>query len=179
MADTTTGVSRKRLLGMGLAAAIAFATAVGAVLAQPAAVEELVFVNGSIHTMDAKNTIVTTLTIRNGRFAAVGGTAPRAAAGRRIIDLRGRTVVPGIIDNHNHIVAMGNRPGYHTPLENATSIADVQTIVAARIASAPKGAWITTIGGFHRNHLVAPTEMPRLPTLAELDKAAPNNPVWM
>jgi predicted amidohydrolase YtcJ len=109
----------------------------------------------------------------------VGGAVPRPAAGRRIIDLRGRTAVPGIIDNHNHIVAMGNRPGYHTPLENATSIADVQAIIAARAAAAPKGAWITTIGGFHRNHLVAPPEMARLPTLAELDKAAPNNPVWL
>src|SRR5687767_14613531 len=179
MADTTKGVSRKRLLGMGLAAAIAVATAVGAVLAQPAAVEELVFVNGSIHTMDAKNTVATTVTIRNGRFTAVGGAAPRAAAGRRIIDLRGRTVIPGIIDNHNHIVAMGNRPGYHTPLENATSIADVQAIIASRARTAPKGVWITTIGGFHRNHLVGPSEMPRLPTLAELDKAAPNNPVFI
>jgi predicted amidohydrolase YtcJ len=74
---------------------------------------------------------------------------------------------------------MGNRPGYHTPLENATSIADVQAIVAARAAAAPKGVWITTIGGFHRNHLVASTETPRLPTLAELDKAAPNNPVFI
>ena len=89
------------------------------------------------------------------------------------------SVVPGIIDNHNHIVAMGNRPGYHTPLENATSIADVQSIIAAHVKGAPKGVWITTIGGFHRNHLVAPTEKPRLPTLAELDKAAPNNPVFI
>jgi predicted amidohydrolase YtcJ len=177
--DTTKGLSGKRLLGMALAAAIGLAAAVGAVLAQPAAVEELVFVNGSIHTMDAKNTVVATVTVRNGRFAAVGGAAPRPAAGRRIIDLRKRTVVPGIIDNHNHIVAMGNRPGYHTPLENATSIADVQSIIAARVAAAPKGVWITTIGGFHRNHLVAPTEMARLPTLAELDKAAPNNPVFL
>jgi predicted amidohydrolase YtcJ len=141
--------------------------------------EELVLVNGNIHTMDSKNTIVRTVTIRNGRFTAVGGAAPRAAAGRRIVDLRNRTVVPGIIDNHNHIVAMGNRPGYHTPLENATSIADVQATIAARAAAAPKGVWITTIGGFHRNQLIAAPEMARLPTLAELDKAAPNNPVFL
>src|SRR5687768_5889118 len=177
--DTTKGLSRKRPLWMGIGAAIGLAAAVGVGLAQPAAVEELVFVNGRIHTMDGKNSIATTVTIRNGRFAAVGGAAPRPAAGRRIIDLRGRTVVPGIIDNHNHIVAMGNRPGYHTPLENATSIADVQAIIAARAAAAPKGVWITTIGGFHHNQLVAPPEMARLPTLAELDKAAPNNPVFL
>ncbi len=188
MSESIAGVSRRQVLGTVAAVAIALAAALGAQQiagaqgrgqVAPTQPEELVLVNGRIHTMDAKNTVVTTVTIRNGRFTAVGGTAPRAAAGRRIIDLRGRTVVPGIIDNHNHIVAMGNRPGYHTPLENAASIADVQAIIAARIAGAPKGAWITTIGGFHRNHLVGPTEMPRFPTLAELDKAAPNNPVWI
>ena len=188
--ETLKGISRRQVLGGGVAAAI------GSALGSPAAeaqargqaaaalpaqsqADELVFVNGRIHTIDPKNTVVTTVTIRNGRFAAVGGAVPRAAAGRRIIDLRGRTVVPGIIDNHNHIVVMGNRPGYHTPLENATSIADVQAIIAARAAAAPKGVWITTIGGFHRNQLIAPPEMPRLPTLAELDKAAPNNPVFI
>jgi predicted amidohydrolase YtcJ len=182
-------ISRRQVLAIVVAAVVSavitgaeptiVAQAQGQAAATQAAPEELVLMNGRIHTMDAKNTVVTTVTLRNGRFAAVGGTAPRAAAGRRIIDLRGRTVVPGIIDNHNHIVAMGNRPGYHTPLENVTSIADVQVVIAARVASVPKGAWITTIGGFHRNHLVGPTEMPRMPTLAELDKAAPNNPVWI
>ena len=184
------GVSRRQLLGGGVAAAIGSAIGLPdgaeaaqargqATGAQAAAPEELVFVNGSIHTMDAKGTVVRTVTIRNGRFAAVGGAVPRAAAGRRIIDLRGRTVIPGIIDNHNHIVAMGNRPGYHTPLENAASIADVQALITARANAAPKGVWITTIGGFHRNQLVAPPDPPRLPTLAELDKAAPNNPVFL
>ncbi|MGH9214483.1 MAG: hypothetical protein ACRD2C_28010 [Acidimicrobiales bacterium] len=71
------------------------------------------------------------------------------------------TVVPGIIDNHNHIVLMGNRPGHHTPLENAYSIADVQQTYARRARRIPSGAWITTIGGFHRNHLVAPDQAPR------------------
>src|SRR5687768_3655816 len=107
-----------------------------------AAAEELVLVNGRIHTCDANNTVVNTVTMRNGRFTAVGGAVPRAAAGRRIVDLRGRTAVPGIIDNHNHIVLMGNRPGYHTPLENAASMRDVQETLAARARGIPPGAWI-------------------------------------
>jgi len=74
---------------------------------------------------------------------------------------------------------MGNRPGYHTPLENAYSIREVQEIVAARAKGIPSGGWITTIGGFHRNHLFRPDQTPRLPTLAELDEAAPNNPVYI
>jgi predicted amidohydrolase YtcJ len=113
-----------------------------------------VFVNGRIHTMDSRNTIANTVSIVNGRFSAVGSSAPRPGPGIRLIDLKGRTVVPGIVDNHNHIVLMGNRPGYHTPLENAFSIRDVQETLAARAKSIPRGAWITTIGGFHRNHLV-------------------------
>src|SRR5690606_6186529 len=97
----------------------------------------------------------------------------------RVINLRGRVVVPGIIDNHNHIVLMGNRPGHHTPLENARSIEDVQHIYAARAAGLPAGAWITTIGGFPRNPFVPPPGTPRLPTLSELDEACPHHPVYI
>src|SRR5207245_10340561 len=141
--------------------------------------EEFVFVNGRIHTMDRINAIANTLSIRNGRFSAVGGAAPARGPGVRVIDLGGRTAVPGIIDNHNHIVLMGNRPGYHTPLENASSIADVQETIAARAKAIPRGAWVTTIGGFHRNQFFAHGQNPRLPTRAELDMAAPDHPVYV
>jgi predicted amidohydrolase YtcJ len=181
-------LSRRHLLGAGAAAGVAAAFA-GPASGSPApqiapgaaaaAGQQLVFVNGRIHTMDSRNTIANTVSIVNGRFSAVGGTAPRRGPGIRLIDLKGRTVVPGIVDNHNHIVLMGNRPGYHTPLENAFSIRDVQETLAARAKSIPRGAWITTIGGFHRNHLVPSSQPPRFPTLAELDEAVPNNPVYI
>lgn len=180
------GISRRDLFTTGVAAGVGVALggqAVGDAQAPPAGTaapaEELVLANGRIHTMDRNNTVANAVTIRNGRFAAVGGQAPRPAAGRRIIDLGGRTVVPGIIDNHNHIVLMGNRPGYHTPLENASSIRDVQETLASRAKGLPPGAWITTIGGFHRNQLVPPGDMPRLPTLAELDQAVSDHPVYL
>ena len=186
MGEEGTRISRRHLIGAGAAAGVA--AAFGGPTAHPAeaqagaaggAPDQLVFVNGRIHTMDRNNTIANTVSIRNGRFSAVGGAAPRPGAGIRVIDLRGRTVVPGIIDNHNHIVLMGNRPGYHTPLENAASMADVQEMFAARAKAIPRGGWITTIGGFHRNQLVPPGQNPRLPTLADLDAATPNNPVYI
>src|SRR5438552_703132 len=137
---------------------------------------DTVLINGKIHTMDDENTIVSAVSIRDGRCAEVGhASRGRHGPNTKVIDLRGRTVVPGIIDNHNHIVLMGNRPGYHTPLENAYSILDVQTIYAARAAGIPRDAWITTIGGFHSNHFAEV----RLPTLAELDTAVPNNPAFI
>ena len=189
MDETRKGLSRRQLLGTGAAAGVAAALGLPALEPQAAAQArpapeappggEIVLVNGRIHTMDRNSTIVSTVTIRNGRFAAVGGAAPRPARGVRVIDLKGRTAVPGIIDNHNHIVLMGNRPGYHTPLEHAASVADVQEIIAARAKAIPRGAWITTIGGFHRNQLATPGQTPRLPTLAELDQAAPANPVYI
>src|SRR5689334_14617593 len=141
---------------------------------------DIILQNGQIHTMDADNRIVSTLAIKDGRFLSVGDAQPGPRT--KMIDLGGRTVVPGIIDNHNHIVLMGNRPGYHTPLENAYSIQDVQQIYAARAATAPRDAWITTIGGFHTNHIYAdPNNLGsgRFPTLQELDAAVPNNPVFM
>jgi len=182
------GLSRRQLLGAiagaGVRAALGLPTA-RAVAGQGASgvavrtTEELVFVNGRIHTMDGNNTIANTVSIRNGRFSAVGGAAPARGPGIRVIDLRGRSAVPGLIDNHNHIVLMGNRPGHHTPLEAASSIADVQETVAARAKAIPRGAWVTTIGGFHRNQLFPRGQNPRLPTLAELDTAAPDHPVYI
>jgi predicted amidohydrolase YtcJ len=144
---------------------------------------DLILVDGRIHTMDGPNRVVSSVAIKDGRFVEVGNVS-RHHYGRetKVIDLNGRTVVPGIIDNHNHLVLMGNRPGYHTPLENAYSIADVQAIYKARAARIPPGAWITTIGGFHSNHIYAtPGDAlsGRLPTLAELDAAVPSNPVFI
>jgi predicted amidohydrolase YtcJ len=179
---------------MRTAAAAAGASVVGRATAEreredddrrePHGEADLILQNGRIHTMDAKNSIVSAVSIKDGRFHEVGSEARSPRGSRtRVIDLRGRTVVPGIIDNHNHIVLMGNRPGFHTPLENALSIQDVQQIYAARAAGLPsRDAWITTIGGFHFNHLYAnPNDKTsgRFPTLAELDAAVPNNPAFM
>jgi predicted amidohydrolase YtcJ len=179
-------ISRRDVLRTGAAASAAAALA-GAGAGQAAAVTSqasgddgtLNLVNGKIHTMDAANSVVRNVAIRNGRFVTVGDAAANPGPDSRVINLRGRTVVPGIIDNHNHIVLMGNRPGYHTPLENAYTIEDVQSIYAARAAGIPAGAWIPTIGGFHRNHLVPTDQTPRFPTLAELDEAVPNNPAYI
>ena len=145
---------------------------------------DTVLINGKIHTMDDENTVVSSVSITDGRFAEVGhASRGRHGPNTKVIDLRGRTVVPGIIDNHNHIVLMGNRPGFHTPLENALSIQDVQKIYAARAAGLPnRDAWITTIGGFHTNHLYATPGVStsgRFPTIGELDAAVPNNPAFM
>jgi predicted amidohydrolase YtcJ len=124
--------------------------------------------------MDAKDSVVSSVVIQNGRFGAVGGNlAPKLNPCTKVIDLHGRTVVPGLIDNHNHIVLLGLRPGHDTRLETAASIADVQAAIAARAKSVPAGEFITAMGGWNPAQFAEK----RLPTLAELDAAAPNHPV--
>jgi predicted amidohydrolase YtcJ len=135
---------------------------------------DILVLNGKIVTEDANDSIVSAVRIKEGRFAAVG---ERALSERgectRSIDVHGRTVVPGLIDNHNHFILLSLRPGHDTRLESAFSIADVQAALKARASGLPAGAWITAIGGW----IPAQFKENRLPTLSELDAAAPNNPV--
>jgi predicted amidohydrolase YtcJ len=131
---------------------------------------DLTLVNGKIHTMDGKNAIVSSAAIRDGKFIAVGDAVPGSP---RTIDLKGRTVIPGLIDNHNHFVLLSQRPGHDTRLESAATIADVQAAIAARVKTVPGGAWISSMGGWVPEQFAEK----RLPTLAELDKAASGNPV--
>jgi len=128
-------------------------------------------VNGKIHTMDKSDSIVSSVLIRNGKFAAVGHRRGDDGGDEcaRTIDLHGRTVVPGIIDNHNHIILLGLRPGRDTRLENANSIAEALATLTARAKEVQSGEWITSIGGFSRNQFFPAPQATRFPTLAELD----------
>jgi hypothetical protein len=87
-------------------------------------------------------------------------------------------VVPGLIESHTHFISLANRPGYHVVLELARSIAEVQELLAARRAAqpeVPEGQFITAMGGWSPNQWAER----RLPTLAELDAAVPDRPVFV
>jgi predicted amidohydrolase YtcJ len=126
--------------------------------------------------MDDQNRIVDSVAIRNGRFVSIGHDS--GSHGGKRIDLRGRTVVPGIIESHTHFVSLANRPGYHVAQwELANSISEVLAILAERRArgDVPPGAFITAMGAgtprmFAEN---------RLPTLQEIDAAVSDRPVFL
>ncbi len=179
-------ISRRRFLGTTAAAAVAGAAirveeVASAQTRRPVdasgrgqADQTLVLTNGRIHTMDARNSIVNTVAIRNGRFVSVGGRAP-GGSGTTVIDLKGRTAVPGLVEPHVHSVSLANRPGYHTVLENTTSIRDIQQALAARRRNVPEGQWITSMGGWHPNQW----KEHRHPTRQELDEAVPDRPILL
>jgi predicted amidohydrolase YtcJ len=137
--------------------------------------QDLNLTNGRIHTFDARNSVVSAVAIRNGRITSVGNSAPARTPTTRVIDLRGRTVVPGLVEGHIHSVSLANRPGYHTILENTASIREIQEALAARRKSVPEGQWITSMGGWHPNQWAEH----RHPTLKELDEAVPDRPVLL
>ena len=191
MIGMKTAISRRTVLR---GAAVAGAAAAGGVLSAGSAEEspgpgghgtegsfraDLILHNGRIHTMDDRDRVVGVVAISEGRIVYAGNNVNTAKHGfddkPRLIDLRGRTAIPGIIDCHNHIVLMGNRPGHHTPLENAYSIADVQATYRARARDIRDGGFVTTIGGFHFNQF----REVRLPTLSELDSAVPRHPAYL
>lgn len=134
---------------------------------------DLRLVNGRFHTMNATAPAVSEVTIQNGVFTAVGKGSGRLSPCTKTIDLKGRTAVPGLVDNHNHIVLLGLRPGYDTRLETAASIADVQAMLRARAKTVPAGGFISAMGGWN----IAQLAEKRMPTLAELDAADADHPV--
>lgn len=165
----------KQLANRCLALALYGSSAVSAAAQSTAPCDEMVLHGGKIVTMDSRGTVATSVTIRGDRITAVGTARgiPRHADCARVIDVRGRTVVPGLIDNHAHIVSVGLRPGHDTRLDAAASIADLQAALRARASNVPRGEWITAIGGWHPTQLAEK----RLPTGAELDAAVATHPV--
>jgi predicted amidohydrolase YtcJ len=181
------GVSRRDFLKSGALAGAAVATGGGALTAGVVRASEkskrrrkrgsLVLVNGRIHTMDDRASVVSAVAMRDGRFVEVGRGA-RDAHDARVIDLRGRTVVPGLIESHTHFVSLANRPGYHVAQwELASNVADVLAALQARRArgDVPAGAFITAMGAGTPNIWLER----RQPTLAELDAAVPDRPVFL
>src|SRR5579885_3316223 len=159
----THDISRKRMTRSVLILFLAAAAPVFA--ADPCdGSRDLRLINGRIVTMDARNTVLSSAAIQNGRFVPDAG---KLSPCTKVINLRGRTAVPGLIDNHNHIVLLGIRPGYDTRLETAGSIADVQSLIRERAKTVPAGGFITAMGGWN----IAQFAEKRLPTLAELDAA--------
>lgn len=146
---------------------------------------DLILTGGDVLTVDDAFSVARAVAVRDGRIVAVGGDAEigaLAGPGTRVVDLAGRTVLPGINDSHLHAAAWAlTRPPFALDLGHPAveSIADVTEAVREAAAGTPDGQWITGIGwdvGYLAECLADPA---RRPHRADLDAAAPDHPVCL
>jgi len=137
----------------------------------------LVLVNGKIVTVDERFSIAEAVAIEGDRIAATGAGADvlaGAGAGATVVDLGGRTVIPGLIDNHNHFVRAGGHA--EVRLEGVRSRAGALDVLRRGAAGLSPGQWLLTLGGWHEEQWTGDrSEL----TLAELDTVAGANPAFI
>jgi predicted amidohydrolase YtcJ len=136
---------------------------------------DIALVNGRILTMTTPEQ-VSSVVIRDGLVVHVGpGGEEHYTPCTKVFDLKGRIATPGLIDAHLHFVMHTFRPGYDVRLDTATTVADVLKLIRDRAAGVPAGKWVSSAGGWSPYQLAEK----RMPTLAELDAASPNSPVFL
>lgn len=139
---------------------------------QPAAAPDLVLVNGKVVTVDRSFSVAEAVAVTGDRISAVGTSARiRGLAGgaTKVVDLQGRTLIPGLMDNHLH--SAGGGPG--VDLSRARSLDEVYTALAARVGQTAAGDVIVSNSDWHEAQL----REKRLPLRDDLDRVAPNHPV--
>src|SRR5438105_14016717 len=134
--------------------------------------------NGRFTTLNPSNPNASAVAIENGVFSAVGrdnDVMPLAGPSTRIIDLKTRRALPGLIDNHLHIIRGGLNFNMELRWDGVRSLADAMAMLKRQVAVTPPPQWVRVVGGFTEHQFVEK----RLPTIEELNVVAPDTPVFL
>jgi predicted amidohydrolase YtcJ len=147
----------------------------------PAWAQPQLYTNANIYTLDPANPRADAMLVENGLIAAIGSEAHVRRAMRELgvrvfegFDLEGRTVIPGLIDAHGHMIGLGAIGLGLLDLRATESYEEVITLVRDRARKAPPGAWIVGRGWDHESW--PERELPHHTALSE---AVPDHPVWL
>ena len=138
-----------------------------------------VLTNGNILTVDEEFSVVQALAIQGDRIVAVGtdeAMSQYVGDGTEVLDLEGRTVIPGLIDNHMHFIRAVQRWNLQARIDGINIRQDALDVIAAKAASMEPGEWLMVQGGWRENQFA---DQPGGFTLEELDAAAPANPLFL
>ncbi|MDF3881064.1 MULTISPECIES: amidohydrolase [Cupriavidus] len=139
---------------------------------------DLIFHNARITTLDRSRPVATAVAIQAGRFVAVGSdeeVLAQSGANTRVIDLKRRSVLPGLFDNHTHVVRGGLNYNMELRWDGVRSLADALDMLKRQVAVTPAPQWVRVVGGFTEHQFVEK----RLPTLEEINAIAPDTPVFL
>jgi len=139
---------------------------------------DLILRNGLFTTLDQSNPSATAVAITDGVFISVGGdrdVMQQAGPETRVIDLKGRRVLPGLIDNHLHIIRGGLNFNMELRWDGVRSLADAMAMLKRQVAVTPPPQWVRVVDGFTAHQFVEK----RLPTIEELNAVAPDTPVFL
>src|SRR5215475_4356300 len=158
--------------------ALLLALAAGSLSAAHAQDADTVLLNGKIITLAASAPTAEALAVRDGKIIAVGRSADiraLAGTGTRVIDLAGRTVIPGLIDSHMHAIRAALFYATEVNWIGTTSIPEAMARIKAAAQKAKPGQWIIVAGGWTEQQF----QEKRRPTQAELLAVAPDNPAYV
>jgi predicted amidohydrolase YtcJ len=139
---------------------------------------DLILHHGRFTTLDRANPMASAVAIKDGKFVAVGrdeDVLPRAGTGTRIIDIQGRSALPGLIDNHLHIIRGGLNFNMELRWDGVRSLADAMAMLKRQVAVTPPPQWVRVVGGFTEHQFAEK----RLPSIDELNAVAPDTPVFL
>ena len=142
------------------------------------AATDLIITNGKIATMTKEGAFAQALAIKDGKIEAVGSNASilkLKSANTQLIDAGGKTVIPGLNDSHLHIIREGLNYNAELRWDGVTSLKKALQMLKEQAARTPEGAWIKVVGGWNEFQF----EEKRLPTLAEINEAVPDKPVFL
>ncbi|UAX41891.1 amidohydrolase [Pasteurella canis] len=141
-------------------------------------IPDLIFYNGKITTLNRAQPVAQAVAIKDGKFLAVGSDAevmPLATEKTRCIDLKGKGVLPGLFDNHTHIIRGGLNYNLELRWDGVRSLADAMAMLKAQVDITPAPQWVRVVGGFTEHQFVEK----RLPTIQEINAIAPDTPVFI
>lgn len=138
----------------------------------------LILTHGQIHTLDRANPLAEAVAIADGKIVATGShdrIMSFAAEGTQIVDLKGHTVIPGLNDSHLHLIRGGLNYNLELRWEGVPSLADALRMLKDQADRTPSPQWVRVVGGWSEFQFAER----RMPTLEELNEAAPDTPVFV
>src|ERR1700742_2508292 len=139
---------------------------------------DLILHRGLFTTLDRSNPTASAVAIKDGVFTAVGHDQEimkLAGPSTKVIDLKGKRVLPGLIDNHLHIIRGGLNFNMELRWDGVRSLADAMNMLKRQVAVTPPPQWVRVVGGFTEQQFAEK----RLPTIDELNAVAPDTPVFI